>query len=504
METKYLKEELEKTEACLNTLIHTIPDCVWLKNTDGVYIFCNNAFEDLYGAKEKDIIGKTDYDFVDTEMANLFRENDRKAILAGKPLKDEVWQKFLSDGHYGLMETLKTPMYNHNGTLIGVIGISRDITHFRKVENEIREREVQYRNLADSGLALIWACGKDKMCNYFNEPWLKFRGRTLEEEFGEGWMEGVHPDDLESCISIFSDSFDRRERFDIDYRLRYVNGEYRWIRDMGTPNYDSKGEFVGYIGHCFDITEQKNLERELIRAKEEAESANLLKTSFLSNMSHEIRTPLNSIIGFSGLLLMEKAGTINEEQKKQLSIIKLSGNHLLSIINDILDLSKIEAGKFDFLYEPVNIMEIVEEAVNIENTQIKEKNLELKIIHSRNPIIMETDRQRFRQILINLLDNAVKFTEKGCVQIDCSTQEEYVKIQINDSGIGIEKEDLDKLFTPFNRLENYLTRKSTGSGLGLAITRKMVEMLGGKIYVHSKKGIGSSFIVELPVKANHT
>lgn len=132
-----------------------------------------------------------------------------------------------------------------------------------QTEKELREKEVQYQNLADSGIALIWTAGTNKLCNYFNLPWLKFTGRTLEQELGNGWTEGVHPDDYDRCLQVYVTAFDKREKFDMEYRVRHVSGDYRWIQDMGTPNYNSSGEFVGYIGHCFDITERKKLEEQL-------------------------------------------------------------------------------------------------------------------------------------------------------------------------------------------------------------------------------------------------
>ena len=153
-----------------------------------------------------------------------------------------------------------------------------------RAEIDLREKEVQYKNLADSGLALIWTAGTDKKCTYFNNPWLKFTGRMLEEEIGDGWVQGVHPEDLDTCVNTYVTAFDKREAFNMEYRLRHHSGEYRWLSDMGTPNYNSQGEFVGYIGHCFDITERKLNELELIRAKEHAEESDRLKTSFLQNM----------------------------------------------------------------------------------------------------------------------------------------------------------------------------------------------------------------------------
>jgi len=220
----------------------------------------------------------------------------------------------------------------------------RDITARKRAENELCEKEVQYKMLADSGLALIWTSGTDKLCNYFNKAWLSFTGKTIEQEMGNGWTDGVHPDDLDNCLKIYISAFYKRDTFEMEYRLKNANGEYRWINDLGTPNYNSKGEFVGYIGHCFDITDRKIAEQELMLTKMKAEESDKLKTAFLQNMSHEIRTPLNGIIGFSTLL---NADDLSKDDIKEFTaMISQSGKLLIEIVNNILDISKIQTGQF--------------------------------------------------------------------------------------------------------------------------------------------------------------
>jgi two-component system CheB/CheR fusion protein len=375
-----------------------------------------------------------------------------------------------------------------------ILGIDRDITERKQAETELREKEVQYRNLANSGTALIWTSGTDKLCNFFNNPWLNFTGRTLEQETGNGWAEGVHPDDLDSCIQTFITAFDKREPFEMEYRLMHVSGEYRWLLDMGTPNYNLNGEFIGYIGHCFDINDRKKMETELLVSKEKAEESDRLKSAFLANMSHEIRTPLNSIIGFSDLLLDPDFG--QDQRDEFIRMIGASGNNLLNIINDIIDLSKIESGQISFKISRLSIQKLIGDIQKEYSYRAVEKGIELRLDPSTSnlkDIYFESDELRLKQILINFVGNAIKFTEKGYIEIGFRIEENRIEFYVKDTGIGIPEEYHEKIFERFRQVDSSYTRKYGGNGLGLAISKSLAELLGGEIWMESEVGKGSTF-----------
>jgi signal transduction histidine kinase len=249
----------------------------------------------------------------------------------------------------------------------------------------------------------------------------------------------------------------------------------------------------------FQNEEKEKRAAELIIALERAESADRLKSIFLATMSHELRTPLNSIIGFSGILLKLIPGPLNEEQKKQLGMVQLSGRHLLSLINAIIDLSKIESGELIANNEVFNIHDAIEEVIEIVRPSAEIKNIALNIVSTPDIVEILNDKQRVQQVLLNLVGNAIKFTDKGNVSIDCYVDKGKISIEVSDTGIGIKEEDLNAIFNPFIQIDNKLIRKYEGSGLGLSISQKLMELLNGNIEVRSEVGMGSTFTINLPL-----
>lgn len=233
-------------------------------------------------------------------------------------------------------------------------------------------------------------------------------------------------------------------------------------------------------------------------AKVRAESADRLKSAFLATMSHELRTPLNSIIGFTGIILQGIVGPLNDEQKKQLNMVYGSARHLLSLINDVLDISKIEADQLPIVYENFDLRSMVEKAVESSRFLADKKELELTCVIFPGITTITSDRRRFEQVLLNLISNAVKFTEKGSVKIECETEGDSVTLRVIDTGIGIKAEDMETIFQPFRQIDSGMTRKYDGTGLGLSISKKLVELMGGTIRVTSVWGEGSTFSFSLP------
>lgn len=256
----------------------------------------------------------------------------------------------------------------------------------------------------------------------------------------------------------------------------------------------------GMVGVIEDVTLERENEQSLKNALEAAMSADRLKSAFLATMSHELRTPLNSIIGFTGMLMMELPGPLNDEQKKQLGMTQKSSRHLLSLINDILDLSKIEAGQLKLSIDNFQLSEVIENTIELSKPLAESKKI--KLTSSVDPLLtqIESDKFRVQQVILNLVTNALKFTEEGSVHVEALKIQDKAVIKVIDTGIGIEADQMENLFKPFIQIDSEITRKHEGTGLGLSISNKLVALLGGSIRVESEYGKGSTFIVSLPVK----
>ena len=268
-----------------------------------------------------------------------------------------------------------------------------------------------------------------------------------------------------------------------------------------SPVVTREGTFVASA--IRDVTERKAFEGRLQELNAELEKANRAKDQFLASMSHELRTPLNAILGFTGTLLMKLPGPLNEEQERQLQIVRSSASHLLSLINDILDLAKIESGKRELTFERVPIAEVVAEVRDSLASLAAEKGLEFSS-DVAGDLTVVTDRRALQQILLNLINNAIKYTDRGSVRVDARLTSRNghnsIAIAVKDTGIGIKEEDLERLFTAFEQLDTTTTRRFEGTGLGLYLSRSLTELIGGDLGVNSTFGSGSIFTLTLPYR----
>lgn len=411
-----------------------------------------------------------------------------------------------------------------------LINLANDVAHGiaalraraerRRAEEELRrerDRAQGYLDVAGVILLVLDVSGKVTMINRKGcEIW----GYTEEEIIGRNVYDYLLPPRLKEDVREALNAFMTGERETVEYNENPIltkGGEERIIAWHNALLKDEAGDVVGLLCSGEDITDRRRAEEELHRAydelearveertselavaKERAESADRLKSAFLATMSHELRTPLNSIIGFTGILLQGLAGPLNEEQAKQLGMVRDSSRHLLELINDVLDISKIEAGQLEVSSEAFDMREAIDKVVRAVAPLAQKKGLALAAELSPGEYEIVSDRRRVEQILINLVNNAVKFTEQGEIRIECAADGDRLITRVEDTGIGIKPEDMEKVFKAFQQIDTGLARVSEGTGLGLAINKKLVEMLGGEIWVESEWGSGSTFSFMLPI-----
>jgi len=370
--------------------------------------------------------------------------------------------------------------------------LERENSILRKQQIEITEAKELYLKIFEEFPALIWRSRLDKLCDYFNKTWLDFTGRTMEQEFGNGWAEGVHPDDFDYCLQTYVNAFDKRQSFLMDYRMKNKSGEYRWIRDFGRPFYDLDNTFLGYIGSCYDITENKNNELKLIEL-------NATKNKFFSIIAHDLKSPFNSIIGYSELLLEQINGKNYEKTGEIADIILQSSNRAMDLLMNLMAWAQSQSGKMDFNPVSFDIISLINEVTLLLNDTARQKSI--LIINKLPPNIqVNADYEMISTVLRNLISNAIKFTQpEGKITISASDKQNQVIVSVSDTGVGISKERIDNLFTISDGYSTPGTQNEKGTGLGLILCKEFVNKNHGKIWVESKAGTGTTLYFSLPL-----
>ena len=369
-----------------------------------------------------------------------------------------------------------------------------------EIEGNLAESEKKYRDLVEGANSAILRWTSNGSITFVNRFAQQFFGYSEAEIIGRRIVGTIVPSVDSSgrnLSSLAEDVFENPENYALNENENIrKNGERVWVSWTNKPVLDSEGRIVEMLSVGNDITSRKlaevrlnNTLVELAAAKERAEAADHLKSAFLATMSHELRTPLNSIIGFTGIVLKGYVGPLNEEQTKQLSMVRSSANHLLSLINDVLDISKIEAGQLQVSFDSLDLRAVIEQAVQSVRPAAEKKGLFLSIQLSSDVDTMISDQRRVGQILLNLLSNAVKFTDRGAIYVKCEKEQDgSVTVSVADTGIGIKEEDMPRLFKAFQQVDSGTTRKYEGTGLGLYICQRLLELLDGRIWVTSTNG----------------
>jgi PAS domain S-box-containing protein len=344
--------------------------------------------------------------------------------------------------------------------------------------------------MANAAPVLLWMAGTDSLCTFFNQTWLDFTGRTLAEEWGVGWAEGVHFEDLQRCMDTYVAAFNARRPFEMDYRLRRHDGEFRHILDRGVPRYSPDGTFAGYIGSCVDITERARLEEEL-------RAAIVARDDFLSIAAHELRTPLTPIhLGVQSLARLVRRENVPAVIAHRLDALEENVMRQAQLVENLLDVSRLSHGALRLSLSDVDLVQLVRAVMGDFAEQAQRNNTTVTLI-APAPLTGEWDRQRLEQVVRNLLANALKYSHGLPVTIEAVADGGQARLVVCDQGIGIAPADQTRIFERFERGDG--SREAGGFGLGLWITKKIVLAMGGSIGVASEPGRGATFTVRLPM-----
>jgi PAS domain S-box-containing protein len=496
---KSTEQRLNTERTHLRTLMDNLPEAIYFKDEQGRYVVSNLAHRSLLGVDhEEQIVGKTIHAFFPPEQSDTFHQDDLALIRGSQPVVRHEERIQMLDGRTRLYAFTKVQLRNADGPVRGLVCIGRDVTDDRAAAEELARERNLLRTLMDHLPAFIFV--KDKQDRFLeaNRATLASLGvETVEQVRGKSDRDFLPTEHAEGFMQADRQVIQTGQPL-IDMEELHVDntGRARWLATTKVPLRDSNGEVAGIVGICHDITERRTMEAELRRARDVAEAANRAKSDFLARMSHEIRTPMNGILGMTRLAL----GTqLTNEQREYLDIVLTSAESLLRIIDDVLDFSRIEAGKFQLESAPFHLRDSLADAMRTLSLKAGQKGLELVChVEPDVPDLLVGDSGRLRQVIINLVGNSLKFTEQGEIVVRvCRDSAEgsciTLRFDVTDTGIGIPPDRRDAIFEPFEQVDGSITRRFGGTGLGLAISTQLVLLMNGRMWLESEVGHGSQF-----------
>lgn len=502
---RYAEQQLAESERKYRELVEYSNSVILRCDARGIITFINEFGQRFFGYSADEIVGRH-------VIGTILPADKDKGIEAGdlvaqvlatpEAFEQNISENITRSGEHVWIAWTNRVVHGTQGRTSEILAIGVDITARKRAEEVSRASESRYRTLFDyapDGIVIAdsrsyYLDANASMCRMLGYSREEFIGLHAADILATDELPGVDP-----TLEVINSNADHKR----EWRFRRKDGSLFDAEVLATLMPD--GNILAMIR---DVTDRKAIEAEREK-RHRAEAADRVKSAFLAAMSHELRTPLNSILGFTGIILQRLAGPLNDEQAKQLEMVRSSARHLLALVNDVLDISKIEAGQLDVARDSFDIRKSIEKAITLVTPQVQAKQLTLQVQIDPALQSMHNDQRRFEQILLNLLSNAVKFTERGTVTLQAEALSAFafadavrpaIRVQVADTGIGIKAENLPQLFQPFQQIDSGLTRQHEGTGLGLAISHRLAGLMGGIIDVESIWGKGSNFIVTLPVE----
>ncbi len=489
---------LRQQERMLQQILDHLPVALFSKdiNNDYRYTLVNPKNEELFGLSAEEKLGRTDFELTDRESAMRYRREDEE-LTRNNRILDIPEELFVTNtGEHLYVHTIKLAIPDEQGNPSQILGICEDITERRETERALHASERRFRELAANAPVGIFLTDPRGACIYVNGHWQKMSGLNQEQAAGSGWQIALHEDDKQAMLEDWTHFINGESDYEHEYRFARPDGSVAWVSSTAVSFKNDSGQAIGFLGCVTDITQRKQFERELQISRDEAQRANAAKTEFLSRMSHELRTPLNAILGFSQLIQLNEEN-LTPDQKEGIKHIFSGGEHLLQLIEDVLDFSRIDTGHMNLNLQRVSVNQILTRSVSMVGPLTEQLGIQIIQPETAVPDVV-ADPRRLQQVLVNLLSNAIKYNRRGGI-VTLSSQHlrnGRVRITVADTGIGIRSSDQAGIFEPFERVSDP-NNMVEGTGIGLSICKKLVELMGGEIDFASEQDQGSEFWVDL-------
>ncbi|MEO6865143.1 MAG: PAS domain-containing protein [Gemmatimonadaceae bacterium] len=498
------REEAAEREQQFRTLADAIPALAWTARPDGYIDWYNARWYEYTGTTPRQLEGWGWQSVHDPVTLPAVLEQWRSCIAEGSqfeltfPLKG-------SNGEFRNFLTRVVPLRDSHGTVARWFGTNTDVEaeHSARLAAEsarveAETREAKYRTLTELLPVQVWTATPDGLLDYVGEQTSKYFGTPAADLLRTGWIRFVHPDDTDRAARRWATSLATGAPYETEFRLMRSDGDYRWHIARAGATRSASGEITGWVGTNTDVEGERRARSEAEEAGRAAETANRAKSDFLAIMSHELRTPLNAIGGYTELLSMGIRGPVTEAQTEDLARITRSQQHLLGLINDLLNLARLDAGQVSYDITDVPVSAAIWRVEELILPQLTAKGLTYENVECDPTLVVRADSDKLRQVLVNLLSNATKYTDTGSVTVRCDAMKEAVRIHVSDTGRGIASDQLGRIFEPFVQLTGASHRPREGVGLGLAISRDLARGMGGELTAESTTGAGSTFTLTLP------
>jgi PAS domain S-box-containing protein len=509
------REELRDSETKYQSVAAHIPGAVYRTSggPDGRELFLGEQIADICGYSAKELLAGPIrcMDVIHPDDRDMVNEATAAAIAARQPYVVD-YRIIHRDGSIRWLQDKGQAVFGEDGQPLFLDGVVFDVTERKKFEAELAAAaaelatsESRFRSLVANIPGIVYRCliDADWTDLYVSDYSEILTGYPASDFIGKrvrSYASITHPDDADVISKAVARAVEQRRPLELDYRILHRSGELRWVREYAQVIFDAEGRPAYLDGIIFDITERKAFEAALSRAKEQAESASHAKSEFLAVMSHELRTPLNAIIGFSEIVLRETFGPMtNDRYREYIGDIHTSGAHLLALINDILDLSKAEAGQIELVEEPVEVAGLIEACAAMLSPRAQQAGVNVVTEVAEGLPCLRGDERKLRQALLNLMTNGIKFTPSdGQVRVRAQMVGDELRIEVADTGIGIAKDDIAKALSPFGQIDSALSRRHAGTGLGLPLTKRLIEAHGARFSLESELGAGTAITIEFP------